>query len=130
MRKSYQHDDFVALCSELVEGLLHLRRKAEAERRGGIRNSALLDAKHPGWRDELPIYVPAEDEALVAELLTGLLDEKMSGLSTEGVEVRRYLVNRNGEWRPGRATAGGRRNPALEAAGSVDAGSGPRDSDG
>ena len=96
MRKSYQHDDFVALCSELVESLLHLRRKAEAESAGGIRNSALLDAKHPGWRDELPIYVPAEDEALVAELLTGLLDEKMTGLSTEGVEARRYLVKRNG----------------------------------
>jgi hypothetical protein len=100
MRKSYQHDDFVALCSELAESLLHLRRKAEAEATGGIRNSALLDAKHPGWRDELPIYVPAEDEALVAELLTGLLDEKMSGLSTEGVEAKRYLVKRNGEWVP------------------------------
>ena len=100
MRKSYQHDDFVALCSELVTSLLELRRKAEAESRGGIRNSALLDAKHPGWREELPIYVPAEDEALVVELLTGLLDEKMTGLTTEGVEVRRYLVKRGGEWHP------------------------------
>jgi hypothetical protein len=100
MRQSYQHDDFVALCSELVASLLQLRQKAEAESRDGIRNSALLDAKHPGWRDELPIYVPAEDEALVAELLTGLLDEKMTGLATEGVEVRRYLVKRGIEWRP------------------------------
>ena len=100
MRKSYQHDDFVALCSELVTSLLELRQKAEAESRDGIRNSALLDAKHPGWRDELPIYVPAEDEALVAELLTGLLDEKMTGLTVEGVEVRRYLVKREGEWHP------------------------------
>ncbi|WP_287206820.1 STY4851/ECs_5259 family protein [Mesorhizobium sp.] len=100
MRKSYQHDDFVALCSELVTRLLELRAKAEAESHSGIRNSALLDAKHPGWRDELPIYVPAEDEPLVAELLTGLLDEKMTGLTTEGVEVRRYLVKRNGEWHP------------------------------
>jgi hypothetical protein len=100
MRKSYQHDDFVALCSELVASLLDLRQKAEAERRDGIRNSALLDAKHAGWRDELPIYVPAEDDALVAELLTGLLDEKMTGLATEGVEVRRYLVKRGGEWHP------------------------------
>lgn len=100
MRKSYQHDDFVALCSELVASLLELRRKAEAESAGGVRNSALLDAKHPGWRDDLPIYVPAEDEALVAELLTGLLDEKMTGLTTEGVEVRRYLVKRDGEWHP------------------------------
>ena len=48
----------------------------------------------------LPIYVPPEDEALVAELLTGLLDETMAGLATEGVEARRYLVNRNGEWLP------------------------------
>jgi hypothetical protein len=100
MRKSYQHDDFIALCSELVASLLELRQKAEAESRDGIRNSALLDAKHPGWRDELPIYVPAEDEALVAELLTGLLDEKMTGLTVQGVEVRRYLVKREGEWHP------------------------------
>ncbi|WP_422017658.1 STY4851/ECs_5259 family protein [Reyranella sp.] len=99
MRKSYQHDDFVALCSELATSLLALRRKAEAESTAGVRNSALLDAKHPGWRDELPIYVPAADEALVAELLTGLLDEKMTGLTTEGVEIRRYLVKRDGEWR-------------------------------
>ena len=100
MRKSYQHDDFIALCSELVTSLLELRQKAEAESRDGIRNSALLDAKYPGWRDDLPIYVPAEDEALVAELLTGLLNEKMTGLTVEGVEVRRYLVKRDGEWRP------------------------------
>ncbi|MBK9081154.1 MAG: hypothetical protein IPL88_03265 [Rhizobiales bacterium] len=100
MRKSYQHDDFVALCSELVASLLELRKKAEAESRDGIRNSAFLNAKHPGWREDLPIYVPAEDEALVAELLTGLLDEKMTGLTTEGVEVRRYLVKREDDWHP------------------------------
>lgn len=100
MRKSYQHDDFVALCSELVERLLQLRQKAEAEGAREIRNSALLDSKYPGWRDDLPIYVPAEDEALVTELLTGLLDEKMIGLATDGVEARRYLVKRGGEWRP------------------------------
>jgi hypothetical protein len=61
MRKSYQHDDFVALCSELVGTLLQLRQKAEAEGAGGgIRNSAFLDAKYPGWREELPIYIPEE----------------------------------------------------------------------
>lgn len=100
MRKSYQHDDFVALCSELVERLLDLRRTAEAEGAGSIRNSALLDIRRPGWREDLPIYVPAQDEALVTELLTGLLDEKMTGLSTEGVEARRYLVKSNGRWIP------------------------------
>ena len=100
MRKSYQHDDFVALCSELVASLLKLREKAEAESRDGIRNSALLDAKHRGWREDLPIYVPAEDEALVAELLIGLLDEKMTGLTTDGVEVRRYLIKREDDWHP------------------------------
>jgi len=100
MRKSYQHDDFVALCSELVEGLLQLRLKAEAAGAHEVRNSALLDSKYPGWRDELPIYVPVEDEALVSELLIGLLDEKMTGLATKGVEARRYLVKTDGEWRP------------------------------
>lgn len=100
MRKTYQHDDFIALCSELVQSVLDLRRKAEAENAGGVRNSTMLDAKYPGWRDELPVYVPPEAEALVTELLTGLLDEKMTGLSSAGVEVKRYLVKRNGEWLP------------------------------
>lgn len=100
VRKSYQHDDFVALCSELAASLLHLRQRAEAESAGSVRNSTLLDARYPGWRDKLPIYVPPQDEALVAELLMGLLDEKMTGLATEGVEARRYLVKQNGEWIP------------------------------
>jgi hypothetical protein len=100
MRKGYQHDDFIALCSELVASLLHLRQKAEAESAGGVRNSALLDAKHPEWREELPIYVPPKDEALVFELLSGLLDDKMTGLVTAGVEARRYLVKRDGVWMP------------------------------
>lgn len=98
MRKSYQHADFVALCSELVEKLLDLRRTAEGEGAGNVRNSALLDIRRPGWREDLPIYVPPEDEALVAELLTGLLDEKMAGLSTEGVEARRFLAKFDGQW--------------------------------
>jgi hypothetical protein len=67
MRKSYQHEDFVALCSELVERLLHLRRKAEAEGASGIRNSALLEARYPGWREKaqpagtLPTYLNSDD---------------------------------------------------------------------
>jgi hypothetical protein len=100
MRKSYQRDEFVALCSELAESLLRLRQIAENESAPGVRNTLILDAKCPGWREELPIYLPAEDEALAAELLTGLLNERMSGPTTHGVEVRRYLVMRDGEWLP------------------------------
>lgn len=100
MRSGYRHDDFIAMCSEFAAKLLQLRRKVEDKGASGIRNSTLLDAIHPGWRDELPVYVPAEDEALVTELLTGLLDEKMTGLVTEGVEAKRYLVKRDGEWCP------------------------------
>lgn len=80
---SDQHDDFIALCSELVTSLLELRRKAEAESAGGVRNSALLDAKHPHWRDELPIYVPAEDEAFVAANDGKFEVEEQSGRAIE-----------------------------------------------
>ena len=100
MRRGYQHEDFLALCSELACKLLEFRREAEAAGDGGIRNTALLDARHPGWRDELPIYVPEADEGLATELLTGLLDDKMTGLATDGVEARRYLVRRDGVWHP------------------------------
>lgn len=100
MRKSYQRDDFVELCAELAGRLIHLRREAEAAGGGKITNSVVLDAKHPNWRDELPLYIPARDTDLISELLTGLLDEKMSGLATEGVEIRRFLVKQGGQWRP------------------------------
>lgn len=100
MRKSYQRDDFVELCAELADRLIRLRQEAEAAGGGRITNSALLDANHPNWRDELPLYVPAEDSGLVSEFLTGLLDEKMSGLATEGVETRRFLVKKEGQWLP------------------------------
>ncbi|MFJ5486144.1 STY4851/ECs_5259 family protein [Hansschlegelia beijingensis] len=100
MRKSYSHDDFVALCSELAYQLIQLRRIAEAEGTAGVRNTALLDARRPGWRDDLPLYVAAEDEAFASELLGRLIDEKLEGLTTEGVEARRFLVRKDGEWRP------------------------------
>ena len=100
MRRSYDHDDFVAVCSELAMAILRLRQQAEANGVGGIANSAILDATQPGWREELPIHVPAEDEALARELLTGLLDEKLAGLLTRGVDARRYLVQHDGVWTP------------------------------
>jgi hypothetical protein len=99
MRVSYQHDDFVALCGELALSLLKLRQEAEAGGSDAVRNSTFLDATRPGWRDDLPIYVPPEDQALVAGLFAGLIDEKMTGLVTQGVEARRYLIKSEGEWR-------------------------------
>ena len=101
VRQSYRNDDFIALCSELAEKLLYWRRAAETE--GGtdrVTNTQILDARHPGWREDLPIYVPTDDEHLLADLLSGLLNEKISGLSTSGVEVRRYLVQHDGAWFP------------------------------
>jgi hypothetical protein len=98
MRQSYQHDDFIALCSELIATLIQLRTEAEANQHLAIRNSSLLDSIHPGWRDTLPIYVPPADEALADELLSGLLNERMTGLNTEGVEICRYLIRRNDVW--------------------------------
>lgn len=100
VRSTYQHEDFVALCAELAWKLMELRRKAETLGGGAIRNSTLLDIYHPGWREDLPVYVPAEDEALAAELLSGLLNERLTGLSNEGVEVKRYLLKRDGMWQP------------------------------
>ena len=100
VRDSYQHDDFVALCSELAWHLLRLRSLVETNAGEMIRNSALLDIKRPNWRSELPVYVPEEDDAVAAELLTGLLDEKLTGLTTEGVETRRFLVKQRDGWVP------------------------------
>ena len=77
----------------------------------------------------MPIYVPAEDEALVAELLTGLLDEKMTGLTTEGVEVRRYLVKRERRMASRPSAACRRRNSAGKAARHAADKSRPRDCD-
>lgn len=100
VRTSYQHEDFVALCAELAWRLLELRREVESASGGAIRNSALLDLHHPGWRDELPVHVPPEDEALATELISGLLDERLTGLTVEGVEAKRFLLKRGEAWRP------------------------------
>ena len=54
----------------------------------------------------------------------------MTGLSTEGVEARRYLVKRNGQWLPAVQLLADGEIPSCEAAGSVGPGSGPRNSDG
>jgi hypothetical protein len=88
--KSYDHDDFVAVCAELAGAVLSLRRQAEERGLAGVNNSAILDAIHADWRNELPIYVSSEDEALARELLTGLLDEKFTSHTMRGIEARRY----------------------------------------
>lgn len=98
--KSYDHDDFVAVCAELAGVVLGLRQQAEERGLAGVNNSEILDAIHADWRNELPIYVPAEEEALARELLTGLLDEKFTGHVVRGIEARRYLMLRDGEWLP------------------------------
>ncbi|MCT8992295.1 STY4851/ECs_5259 family protein [Chelativorans sp. SCAU2101] len=98
--KSYRRDDFVELCAELAEKLLYLRNEAEKASGGRMSNSSILDAIHPDWFEELPLYVSTENRAPVLELLTGLLDERIEGLTTEGVEVRRLLVQRDGKWQP------------------------------
>lgn len=100
MSRSYDNDDFVEVCAEFSLAILKLREEAEAGGLSGISNSAILNATHPGWQEELPIHVPAENEDLAKQLLTGLLDEKLSGLATRGIEVRRYLFRRDGEWSP------------------------------
>lgn len=105
IRKSYRHEDFIHICSELAERLLHWRAVAEREGTGSrglnaVRNSQLLDFKHPSWRDELPVYVGKEDESVVEGLLAGLVDEKLTGLPTEGVGTQRYLLWRGGRWMP------------------------------
>ena len=58
-----------------------------------------LDGQHPGWRDDLPIYVPA-GETHARELISGLLKETLTGLATAGVGVRRFLVKTANGWKP------------------------------
>jgi len=60
---------------ELATSLLELRRKAEAEN-AGVPQLSPSRRQACGPAGELPISVPAEDEAFVAELLNGLLDER------------------------------------------------------
>ncbi|MDQ6436651.1 STY4851/ECs_5259 family protein [Mesorhizobium sp. LHD-90] len=105
IRKSYRHEDFIHICAELAERLLHWRSVAEREAgpsgsAQALRNTQLLDAKHPLWREELPVYVGKDDEIVVEGLLAGLVDEKLGGLSTEGVGAKRFLIQRAGCWKP------------------------------
>lgn len=105
IRKSYRHEDFICICAELAERLLHWRSIAERESGSSLpthslRNTQLLDVRHPSWREELPLYVGKDDEDAVEGLLAGLVDENLGGLSTEGVGAKRFLLQRAGRWMP------------------------------
>ncbi|WP_420392106.1 STY4851/ECs_5259 family protein [Acuticoccus sp.] len=96
--KSYANDDFADRVAELAERIIHWRTRIAADRQG-IASVAYLDATHPGWRGELPIYTRPGDRRAGA-LVDGLLREKVS-LSTADVRATRYLMKVDGTWRPG-----------------------------
>ncbi|WP_162252285.1 STY4851/ECs_5259 family protein [Mesorhizobium sp. Root102] len=100
MRKSYRHNEFVALCAELVERILFWRRKAESEAQANLPHAQLLDLKHPEWREDLPLYIPAGETGIASEILSGLMNEPAAGLPTSGIEATRFLVKIDGMWQP------------------------------
>lgn len=99
-RPSYRVEEFIELCAELVERILHWRRKAETETRGRIPAAAYLDGRYPDWRADLPLHMPADAEHLARELMTGLVQDDMTVPPTAGVGARRYLVGGPGRWLP------------------------------
>lgn len=98
LRQSYRHDDFVALAAELAHRLLQWRKEAE-DKAPAMDALLYLDGQHPNWRDGLPIYVPPGDTH-ARELVSGLLNEKITGLATTGVGARRFLVKTETGWKP------------------------------
>lgn len=96
---SYRQDDFIALCAELVGSVLVWRRVASSEA-AGLDPVAYLDARHAGWRDEIPLYLPAGDRGIATDLLNGLVRALPSHLIGDGVDCIRLLVHTDGAWRP------------------------------
>jgi hypothetical protein len=94
---TYDHEEFHALCAELVITIARLKAEAHANAPATVPTTAWLDATRPTWRDDLPI-------GFVGESIRHLLDELVSAKSarlTQGVpRVTRLLVCRSGEWMP------------------------------
>lgn len=99
VRQSYRRDGFIDLCADLILKLIAWRRIAE-DAPTGMDLVAFLDARDAGWKDSLPIYMPADHEPTARRLLNGLLAEKVGTIASSGIGAARYLTVVNGEWHP------------------------------
>jgi len=100
LRESYQDQDFIELCADLVATILRWRRLAEAEAQG-IDPVIFLDQKYRNWREEIPIHLPAGDDSVAKDLLNGLVRETAAQLVAANVGCARMLVrDENSAWAP------------------------------
>lgn len=111
IRISFRQDGFIDLCCELILKLVEWKRVAD-QGPPGVDPLSFLDARHPDWKDSLPIYMPADDDRIARRLLSGLLVEKAGPVAGSGITVDRYLKFEAGIWRPAIAlTADGEVSP-------------------
>ncbi|ESQ74518.1 STY4851/ECs_5259 family protein [Asticcacaulis sp. AC402] len=99
LRQSYRHDLFIDACAELVHRVLYWRRTADTEA-PQVDAVVYLDACHPHWRADLPVYVPKTESHEARILLNGLMNEPLTGLAVSGIQANRYLFLEKGEWIP------------------------------
>lgn len=97
--RAYRQEIFYALAADLAMEVVRLRREVENEEQArGIPISAWLDAKRPGWRDELPI---AAGTVAAAQLVDGLMQaEAITSIRGSAIGCERLLRREGGTWRP------------------------------
>ena len=98
---SYDHEEFHALCAELVLAIVRLKAESAANAPAGIAASDWLDGVRPAWRDELPIRLAGEG---AKRLLDDLVSARASSASAEGMRVLTDCCC--GGMAPGRAACG------------------------
>lgn len=91
----FADDDFVQLCADLAMAVVAVRRSADAEAgAAGIPVAAWLDAKKPGWKNQLPVSLDAKANGLINELLAVRPQRLASGY----LDAARYLARIEGQW--------------------------------
>lgn len=88
--RTWANEGMIEISAELAEGIVRLRREAEA---AGIGDGALaiawLDTNHKDWRDELPV---AFDDAAAQALLGGLMRTRAIRGGGNAISARRVLA--------------------------------------
>ncbi|HXQ45770.1 MAG TPA: STY4851/ECs_5259 family protein [Caulobacteraceae bacterium] len=94
---TYDHEEFHALCAELVLAIVRLKAEAAAGAPASVAATAWLDGARPGWRDELPIGLAGEG---ARRLLDDLVSARAIRLGGGDARAHRLLRWDGAAWRP------------------------------
>jgi len=100
VKPTYRREQFIDLCAEIAVTLAKWRTVVECETPGGMDAVSYLDARHPTWKDTIPLYISDKEDSTARQLLVGLVTEKFDSVAAQGVGATRHLKLLDGSWHP------------------------------